>query len=328
MALDLRLKILGLAFMRFALVLALVAGAAFALAKLSPIDPVGAYLGPGISRLTPDMRAGLEAAWGLDQPAPVQFARWLARLLSGDLGWSTSFNAPVGSVIAERASSTLLLTLPAFALSGLLGFALGVLAGGFEGSALDRAVRLYAYVLAATPTFWLAILALTVFSVRLGWTPICCSGPIGVPPGDVTVGERLRHLALPLLVLSVFGVAQVTLHTRAKVAELMRADPALFAFAQGASRLDVAWAHAARGALVPALTVVCASVSEILGGAVLVEQVFAYPGLGRAVVEAGVRCDVPLLLALSLLAAALVAAGNMAADLLYRRVDPRLRPGA
>ncbi|WP_245414918.1 ABC transporter permease [Aureimonas flava] len=315
----------ALRLLRLAALLALVAFAAFALLRLSPVDPVAAYLGPGIARLGPEQRAAIEAAWGLDRPAGVQFLRWLGRILSGDLGWSTSQNAPVAAVIAERGAATLRLALPALVLSGLLGFALGLAAGAREGSRLDRAVRLYAYVLAATPTFWLAIVFLTVFSVQLGWAPLCCSGPIGVTPDAVTWSQRLAHLALPLAVLTLFGVAQVSLHTRAKVAETMRSDHALFAFAQGATRRDVALRHAARAALAPALTIVCASLGEILGGTVLAEQVFAYPGLGRAGVAAGVQGDVPLLLALTLLAAALVAIGNLAADLLYPRVDPRLR---
>ncbi|WP_279478894.1 ABC transporter permease [Aureimonas sp. SK2] len=317
----------ALGLLRLVALLLAVALAAFTLLRLSPVDPVAAYLGPGIARLLPEQRAALEAAWGLDQPAAVQFWRWLGHVLSGDLGWSTSHNAPVAAVIAERGGATLRLALPALVLSGLLGFALGLMAGAREGGRLDRAVRLYAYVLAATPTFWLAIVALAVFSVGLGWAPLCCSGPIGVTPDAVTLGQTLAHLALPLTVLTLFGTAQVTLHTRAKVAEVMRSDHALFAFAQGASRRDVAWRHGARAALTPALTILCASIGEILGGTILAEEVFAYPGLGRATVEAGVGGDVPLLLALTLLAAALVAGGNWAADRLYPHVDPRLRAG-
>ncbi|WP_061933096.1 ABC transporter permease [Aureimonas sp. AU22] len=314
---------LGLA--RLLLLLLFVALVAFALVRLSPVDPVAAYLGPGIARLSPEQRAAIEVAWGLDRPTAVQFGRWLGHTLSGDLGWSTSHNAPVASVIAERGGATLRLALPALVLSGLLGFALGLVSGAREGSMLDRAVRFYAYLLAATPTFWLGVVALTVFSVQLGWAPLCCSGPIGVTPDAVTLAQTLAHLALPLTVLTLFGVAQVALHTRAKVAEAMASDHALFAFAQGATRADVALHHAARAALLPALTIVCASFGEILGGAVLAEQVFAYPGLGRATVEAGVRGDVPLLLALTLLAATLVASGNLLADLLYPHIDPRLR---
>ncbi|GGD15786.1 ABC transporter permease [Aureimonas glaciei] len=310
--------------LRLALILITVSAVAFTLAKLSPIDPIDAYLGPAIARVGAEQRALIAQAWGLDQPAAMQFARWAGRILSGDLGWSVTFNAPVSDVLRERLGATLALTGTAWLLSGLLGFALGVLAGAFEGSWLDRVIRVYAYVLASTPTFWLAILLLVVFSVQLRWTPVCCAGPIGVLPGEITLLDRLRHLALPLATLSLLGVSQIALHTRAKMAEILRSDFALFALAQGASRMDIALRHGARNAALPAVTVLFASIGEIFGGSVLAEQVFAFPGLGRATVEAGLRGDVPLLLAITLLTTAIVSSGNTVADLLYRVLDPRI----
>lgn len=327
---DLRLRELGLLaarrLVRLALILAAVAAIAFALAKLSPIDPIEAYLGPATARLGPEQRALIAGAWGLDQPAAVQFARWAGRILAGDLGWSVTFNAPVSEVLRERMAATLLLAGSAWFLSGVLGFALGVLAGATEGSWLDRAIRVWSYGLASTPTFWLAILLLVVFSVELRWTPICCAGPIGVPPGEVTFADRLRHLMLPLATLTLVGVSQMALHTRAKMAEILRSPFALFALAQGASRLDIVLRHGLRNAGLPAVAILFASTGEILGGSVLAEQVFGYPGLGRATVEAGVRGDVPLLLAITLLTTAIVSAGNALADLLYRVLDPRIPP--
>ncbi|WP_258869671.1 ABC transporter permease [Paracoccus thiocyanatus] len=317
-------RMIALRLARLALLLLTVAAAAFALMKLSPVDPVDAYLGPAMARVGPEQKALIAASWGLDQPAFAQFSHWLGRLLSGDPGWSTAYGAPVRSVLAERLLPSLLLTLPAWLLSGVLGFALGIVAGIREGSALDRAIRVYAYVTASAPTFWVALLALTVFSVNLGWTPLCCSGPIGVLPQEVAWAERLHHLILPLSVLSLLGIAQIALHTRAKVAELMKTDHVLFALAQGATPADVACRVIARNAALPALTIFFASIGEILGGALLAEQVFAYPGLGRATVEAAMKGDVPLLLAITLLAALVVSTGNMLADILYRIVDPRM----
>lgn len=326
---DLRLSASSLARqgLRLALLLLAVALVAFALMKLSPVDPVTSYLGPAIAHVGPEGRAAIEAAWGLDQPAPVQFGRWLARILSGDLGWSTAYNAPVAAVLRERALPSLLLTVPAWILSGALGFAVGLAAGARENSRLDRVLRLYSYLAASAPSFWVAILALALFSVGLGWTPLCCAGPIGVAPDEITWAQRLHHLALPLAVLSLVGTAQVALHTRAKVAETMRSDFALFARAQGAGTLDVALRHAARHAALPALAVLFAGIGEILGGAVLAEQVFAYPGLGRATVEAAAKGDVPLLLAVTLVATLVVSLGNLTADLLARAVDPRVAAG-
>nr|WP_244977932.1 ABC transporter permease [Aureimonas jatrophae] len=311
--------------MRLALLLAFVAAVAFALMKLSPVDPIDAYLGPAIARASPEQRAQIASSWGLDQPAPVQFGRWAARILQGDLGWSTSYAAPVGAVLAERGLPSLRLTAPAWILSGAVGFAIGLLAGAFEGSWLDRTLRLGAYLTASAPSFWVAILLLSFFSVTLRWTPLCCAGPIGVEPDAVTLLQRLYHLVLPLLALSLVGIPQVALHTRAKVAEIMRSDFVLLARAQGATTGDILLRHVARNAALPAVAILFASLSEILGGAILAEAVFNYPGLGRATLEAALTGDVPLLLAITLLATLVVTIGNQAGDVLSRRLDPRTR---
>lgn len=311
--------------LRLVLVLAAVAIFAFALIKASPLDPINAYLGADIARVGPEHRALIAAKWGLDQPAHVQFGKWLSNFAGGDLGYSMTYNAPVADLLWPRFKASLPLMGLAWILSGVLGFCLGVLAGAFPGTALDRLIRLYSYLLASTPTFWLALLLLMVFSVSLQWTPVCCAAPIGVPPENVSLLQTLHHLMLPTLALTVIGVAQIALHTRAKMVEIMQSDYALYAQAQGATRLDVALRHGARNAALPALTVLFASLGELFGGSVLAEQVFAYPGLGRATVEAGLRGDVPLLLAITLFLTVFVFLGNSIADLLYRVVDPRMR---
>ncbi|MHC3941881.1 MULTISPECIES: ABC transporter permease [Paenochrobactrum] len=302
-----------------------VAFSVFMLMKMSPIDPVNIYLGPAIAKVGPEQKLQIAAIWGLDRPYHEQFLSWAGGLLRGDLGYSITYNTSVAEVLRGRIGATLALAGFAWLLSGLLGFILGLISASFEGSWIDRSIRVYCYVLAATPTFWLAMLMLTVFSVQLGWTPICCSGPIGVPFDQVTWWQSIHHLILPLTVLTLFGIAQITLHSRAKLIEVLRSDYIVFARAQGASRIDLILRHGVRNAALPALTVFFASIGEIFGGAILAEQVFAWPGLGRATVEAGMRGDVPLLLAIAIVTTVIVATGNMIADLLYRLVDPRLR---
>jgi len=315
--------------LRLALLLAIVACVAFALAKASPVDPVSAYLGPAAAHVGPKQRAQIAHRWGFDQPPIVQFGKWSRNLLSGDFGESSIYAAPVTRVVGERALASLALMLPAWLLSGIFGFSLGLIAGAWEGGAADRAISIYAYVLASTPTFWLAIVLLLMFSVWLGWAPFCCAVPPGVLPEDVTLADHLRHLALPVTALSVLGIAQIALHTRTKVGEIMRSNYVTYAFAQGATRRDVALRHAARNAALPAVTILFASIGELFGGSILAEQVFSYPGLGRATVEAGTRGDVPLLLGIALGTALIVSLGNTIADALYRVVDPRLRgPGS
>ena len=311
---------------RLALVLASVAAVAFILAKFSPVDPINAYLGPDIARVGPEQRALIAEKWGLDQPLSVQFTKWLASLLSGDLGWSITYNSSVADVISERFRSSVVLMGLAWAFSGLIGFSLGIWAGAHPGSWTDRIIRLYSYVLAAAPTFWIAILLLIVFSVGLRWTPVCCAGPIGVLPEDVTALQKLHHLLLPLVTLSVLGVAQIALHTRVKMIEIMQSDFVLYAKAQGGTPLDIVLRHGVRNAALPAVTVLFASLGELFGGSILAETVFSYPGLGSATIESGIRGDVPLLLAIAILTAFFVSAGNTIADVLYHVADPRIAP--
>ncbi|WP_246032940.1 ABC transporter permease [Falsirhodobacter xinxiangensis] len=309
---------------RQALLLALVALAVFLLMKASPVDPVDAYLGPAIAHVGPEQKAQIAAAWGLDRPTHEQFLAWAGHVLRGDLGQSTSYNAPVAQVMADRIKASLALTGLAWLLSGIFGFALGCWAAAQAGTWVDRTIRVYCYLLAATPTFWLALLLMMAFSVGLGWTPICCAGPIGVPPGQVSLWQKLHHLILPLVALTLFGVAQIALHTRVKLIEVLQSDYVLLARAQGATAWDIVIHHGIRNAALPALTVTMASVGEIFGGSILAEQVFAWPGLGRATVEAGMKGDLPLLLAIALLTTLIVSTGNRIADLLQARVDPRM----
>lgn len=318
-------RFFGERLLRLVVLLPLIAAGAFCLVAFSPIDPIQAYVGADAMRVGPEQRALIAAKWGFDQPPPARFLAWAGNVLRGDLGTSVVFEAPVVEIIAARCKASLALMAGAWLLSGAMGLALGILAGTYAGSLLDKAVRAYAFVLASAPTFWAAILLLAVFSVELGWAPFCCAGPPGVPPEEVTLGESLRHLALPVLTLGLLGIAQVVLHTREKVREVMASDYAVLACAQGASRLRAACRHAVRNGALPAITLQFAHVGELFGGSILAEQVFSYPGLGQATVAAGTRGDVPLLLGIALFAALFVFAGNTIADLLYRLVDPRLR---
>lgn len=181
-------------------------------------------------------------------------------------------------------------------------------------------------MISSTPSFWLALLLLMVFSVWLRVLPIGLAVPIGVESAGVTLAQRLRHALLPALTLSITGVANIALHTREKTADVMEQDYILFARARGEEA--VVRRHVLRNVALPALTLQFASISEIVGGSVLVEQVFSYPGLGQAAVSAGLGSDMPLLLGITVVTAALVFGGNLVADLLYGVIDPRIRRGA
>ncbi|HZG56320.1 ABC transporter permease [Paenibacillus sp.] len=308
--------------------LAAVCFLSFLLAKHSPIDPIQAYVGADMLRVSPEQRAQIEAYWGLDEPTHVQFRNWLAALASGDLGTSMIYRQPVADVIGERFANSLALMAAAWAMSGALGFALGVVAAMKRNTWIDRLARWYCYLLVSTPTFWLGLLMLVVFAVWLPWFPIGMGVPAGVLADEVTLGDRIRHLALPAVTLGVIGVANVALHTRQKLIDVLDSDYVLFARARGERGMTLLRRHGLRNIAIPAVTLQFASFSELFGGAVLAEQVFSYPGLGQATVSAGLRGDVPLLLGLVLFSALFVFAGNLIADLLYRIVDPRIREGA
>ena len=309
---------------RFVLLMSLVAIGAFTIAAVSPVDPVSALVKAEVLRLSPEQREQISAKWGLNDPAHVRFGKWASRAVQGDLGRSMIYDAPVSQVIAERFKASLSLMALAWCLAGALGFALGLLAGALEGSLIDRCIRGYAMVLASAPTFWVAIVLLMVFAVHLGWAPVCCASPPGYLPEEVSWTQRLHHLALPVLALSMLGVAQVTLHTRDKVREVLSSDYATLAEAQGLSRWGRAWRHGLRNGALPALTLHFSHAGELFGGSVLAETVFSYPGLGYATMEAGTRGDVALMLGIALFAAMFVFAGNTLADIFARWLDPRL----
>ena len=321
-------KYLARHIVRFALLMLAVGLVVFALVSMSPIDPVQANVGQAAYvNMSEAKRAQLASYWGGDVPFWERFANWAGALLQGDMGTSLRFNAPVSEVIAHRAANSLALMGIAWLLSGVLGFALGVAAGARRGGALDRVVRSYCFLLASTPTFWLGLLILMVFAVQLGWFPIGFSVPIGVSAADVTLAGAAHHLVLPALTLSVTGVANIALHTREKVVDVLESDYVRFARARGESELSVIMHHGLRNVALPAVTLQCAFISEIFGGSVLVEQVFSYPGLGQAAVTAGLGGDVALLAGIALVSAALVFGGNLLANILYGVLDPRMRVG-
>jgi peptide/nickel transport system permease protein len=297
----------------------------FVLVSFSPIDPVRSYVGADMMRVSAEQKEQIAAYWGLDQPPLQRFLHWGNAILHGDLGTSMIYRVPVTQVIKERFYASALLMGAAWTLSGLLGLILGIIAGMHRGSLIDKAIKWYCLILASTPTFWIGLLLLIVFSVYLGWFPIGLGVPAGMLADQVSLGDRLYHMILPCLALSIIGIAAIALHTRQKTIDVMNSDYILFARAKGEKGYKLFFRHGLRNMIIPALTLQFASFSELFGGAVLAEQVFSYPGLGQATVQAGLRGDLPLLLGLVLISAVFVFTGNFIADLLYCLIDPRMK---
>lgn len=315
--------------LRLILLLFCVSAVAFALMAASPIDPLQTNVGQtALGSMSPEQIEKLRQYWGVGVPPLQRFLSWAGDFLHGDLGTSLLYRQPVTQVLADKLASSLWLMATAWVLSGILGLVLGLAAGLWRGRWPDRLIRGYCLFIASTPTFWLALVMMIVFSVWLGILPIGLSVPIGVAAEDVTIFQRIQHAILPALTLSITGVANIALHTREKMIEVMESDYVLFARARGESTGHIVRHHALRGVLLPAITLQFASISEIFGGSVLVEQVFSYPGLGQAAVTAGLGGDVPLLLGITIISAAIVFGGNFIAEILYGAVDPRIRRGA
>lgn len=299
----------------------------FILVKNSPIDPVQAYIGADMMRVSEEQREQIAENWGLDKPPVEQFLNWAGAIVQGDFGTSMIYRAPVLEVIGNRFAASLALMGVAWLLSGIFGFLMGVVAGMNKGKLIDRAIKWYCLTLAATPTFWLGLILLMIFSVWLGWFPIGLGVPVGVLSENVTLSEKIYHLILPALTLSIVGVANIALHTRQKLLDVLESDYILFARANGESGLGLVWKHGVRNIALPAVTLQFASFSELFGGSVLAEQVFSYPGLGQATVQAGLRGDVPLLLGIVLISAIFVFTGNLIGDIICSVVDPRIKEG-
>lgn len=321
-------KRVGANLIRMVILLALVSMAAFWLVTVSPLDPLRTNVGQAaLGSMSEEQIAKLQDYWGVNTPPVKRYLSWAGDFLRGDMGISLLYRQPVAKVIGEKLMNSLWLMAAAWALSGVTGFVLGVAAGARKGKMTDRIISAYALLTASTPAFWLALVLLMVFAVWLKILPIGLSVPIGVEASAVTLGDRLVHGILPVAALSITGISNIALHTREKMAEVMDSDYVLFARARGESERAIIRRHGIRNILLPAMTLQFASISEIFGGSVLVEQVFSYPGLGQAAVTAGLGGDVPLLLGITVISAAIVFAGNLTANVLYGAVDPRIRRG-
>lgn len=315
-------------FIRMVVLLICVSIGAFILVSASPIDPLKTNVGQvALGSMSREQVIKLEEYWGMNTPPVSRYLSWAGDILKGDMGTSLLYRQPVTKVISSKLVNSLWLMTTAWVVSGIGGLCLGIAAGRREGSPLDRVIRSAALVTASTPAFWLALILMMIFAVWLKILPIGLSVPIGLEANQVTVTDRLIHGILPGLTLSITGMSSIILHTREKMIQVMKSNYVLFARARGESSWEIVKHHGIRNVLLPVITLQFASISEIFGGSVLVEQVFSYPGLGQAAIQAGLGSDVPLLLGITVVCAAIVFGGNFIANLLYGVVDPRIRRG-
>jgi peptide/nickel transport system permease protein len=296
----------------------------FFLVHLMPGDPVGLI---SEQHLGAEGRDLVRQRLGLDRPLLEQYWAWLSGVARGDLGTSLRQQRPVLDIIADALPNTLLLTVSAFLLELTVGLLVGVATARHPRRRRSRALNTGGLVLYSLPSFWLALVAILVFARNLGWLP---AGGMQAPnaawlaPGPRLV-DLLRHLVLPVLVLGLGNVAVSARFTRASLARILASDWVLAARARGIPERRLVWRHALRVASLPVITWVGYSLPRLVGGAVAVEQVFAWPGLGRVAVQALLARDYPVIMAVTAVVAVMVAVGSLLADLLARWADPRLR---
>lgn len=299
----------------------------FFIVHLAPGDPMDMYLEPRFRReIDPEVIELVRQKYGLDQPIHVQYLRWLGNLAKGDLGESFYYRRPVASLIAERVPYTLQLAILALLFDALVGIALGIISAVKQYSIVDKSVTLGSLVVYSIPGFWLALMLVLVFSVNLGWFPTSQTRSLDYEflSWSAKALDRLWHLVLPVFVLGVASAAGTARYMRNRLLEVLSEEYVLAARARGLRERTVILKHALRNAMIPIVTIYGLSLPFLLGGAVLIEKVFAWPGMGLLAVGAVTARDYPVILATSMMAAVLVVLGNLLADVSYALVDPRV----
>ena len=296
----------------------------FVLLQVAPGDAADIIAGQS-GHATPEFVAALRAEFGLDQPMWKQYLIYIGKLATLDLGYSFQYQLPVWGLILERLPATLLLMVPALGLAIGLGVVLGVVAARRRGGLVDGAVSVGALVVYATPVFWLGLMLIVLFSIQLGWLP--SGGMSDVRSSKAGTAYALdvgRHLVLPVLTTALFYVAIYTRLMRASMLEVYSLDFITTARAKGVPEGAIAWRHAARNALLPVVTLAGLQFGHLLGGSVLVETVFGWPGLGRLVFDSLLQRDLNLLLGILFVSSVVVVLANLAADIAYGLLDPRI----
>lgn len=298
----------------------------FVLLHSSPGDPLDRYISPATP---PETIALIRNNYGFDQPLHHQYLKWLEQLVHGNFGYSLSHHRPVRDLLLEAVRPTLELTVPAFILTFAIGLFAGAIAALHRERRLDRYISGTLLAIYCMPGFWLALMLILLFSIQLGWLPATYGS---LRPGIEAGGwsalwQRLPELVLPVLTLGLAGAASTGRHIRERLLQVLDAPFVVLARAKGLSTWQLFRLHLWRHTLLPLVSLAGLSLPMLLGGAFLIEIIFAWPGLGRITYEAIFAHDFPVVLATTMLTATLVLTGNLLADLLYALADPRIRKG-
>lgn len=304
------------------IVLILVSIIVFLMLRLLPGDPLLLYIAQNqLDMLTPEQIAQLEAEFGVDKSYPMQYFDWLGNILRGDFGDSLTRPGTVGSLMLDAIPKTLSVGIPSLILSGFFGILAGLLAALRRGTWLDTLMTSIANFGISLPIFWLGILMIYLFGVYLKWLPISYV----LPSEDFWLG--LKSLIMPIICLSVLSYASNTRQTRSSMLEVIRQDYVRTAWSKGLRERTVVIKHVIKNGLIPVITLMGLQVSFIIGGAVLVEQVFNIPGMGRLMVQSVFSQDYPIVQGGSMVIASVITLTNLFIDISYGWLDPRIRYG-
>lgn len=299
------------------LVLLLVTIMVFVAMHAMPGDPIKMRLGDAA---TPEQIAFYTQEFGLDKPVYIQYVKWIGGLFRGQMGRSITFSTDVSELLFKRVGVTLTVTLPALFLAILIGVTLGCLAATHRGKKLDSLISVVANFGIATPSFWVGILLVFLFSIALGWLPVQ-----GFTPPSEDLGKSVRQLIMPVIVLSLGPMASYARQTRSAMLEVIRQDYVRTARSKGLKEKTVIVRHALHNALIPIITLMGMSLSHVIGGSVLVERLFVIPGVGSLMMTAITNMDYMVVLNGVLVITACILTCNLAVDILYGIVDPRIR---
>jgi peptide/nickel transport system permease protein len=291
----------------------------FFIAEVVPIDPARNALGRYASQQAVD---DLREKMGLDRPAPVRYYNWISNILRGDFGQSIHFRRPVRDLVAVRLERSLTLAGLGFAFMIPLGLALGCIAGINEGKPADRIISLISSLFVSVPAFASGIFLIVIFSLWLGWFP-----GVSIPDPDASFLESAKKLILPILVLALDEIGYLARMTRVSMAEVMKSDYIRTAVLKGIPRIKVIWRHALRNAFIAPFTAIMLHVNWLIGGVVVVEVLFNYPGLGRLLLDAALRNDITLLMGGTLVLTFVAVATQVVADIGLYFMNPRIRFG-
>lgn len=296
----------------------------FLLLRLTPGDPIDAYIDPNLP-MSPSDLADLRRSLGLDQPMPVQYLGWLQQALTGNLGYSIKrLDQPVLGLVLSRIGPTVLLMGTALAFAIVAGITFGVIGAVRRNSLADLSLSVVALAGISSPAFLSALIGLYIFSVRLHWMP---SGGMLTPGEEFSVGDLLHHLILPAALLSVAQAALIMRYMRASLLEVLNQDYVRTARAKGVREFWVITKHALRNALLPIVTLIGSTIGLAIGGAIFIESVFNWPGMGLLLVDAVQTRDYPVIMGATLVIGACVIAVNLLTDITYAVVDPRIKVG-